>query len=105
MSVDYIANYGIGIRVILSDENHKKEGSDEKYYEILDELLPDHYYYFQTGDGNYTGEENEWYVVLDSPKFIDGVFDGSSYKRELEDILSKDFKLGEFGLVGGLLIW
>ena len=64
MGVDYTGNYGIGVKVI------KKEFTeDSEYYEdfntYLDDVLENtNYYYFEVGEGSYTGEDNYFYICI-----------------------------------------
>jgi len=104
MGVDYTGNYGIGVKVL------KKEFEEEsEYYEdfntYLDDILENtNYYYFEVGEGSYTGEDNDFYICISNP-FEDGlnikdkVFAFYSFLREN----NIEFE-GEFNEVGGLLI-
>lgn len=104
MGVDYTGNYGIGVKVL------KKQFEEEsEYYEdfntYLDDVLENtNYYYFEVGEGSYTGEDNDFYICISNP-FQDGlnikdkVF---AFYKFLQDN-NIEFE-GEFDEVGGLLI-
>ena len=104
MGVDYTGNYGIGVRII------KKEFTeDSEYFEdfniYLDDILEGtNYYYFEVGEGSYTGEKNKFYICI-SELFSDGldikdkVFD--FYKFLHDNTIEWD---GEVEEVGGLLV-
>lgn len=104
MGVDYHGNYGIGVRII------KKEFTeDSEYFEDFNTYLDDtlegtNYYYFEVGEGSYTGEENEIYVCISEP-FKEGL--------NIKDKVFKFYKFlgkneiefeGEINEVGGLLV-
>lgn len=111
MGVDYTAHYGIGIgikTIDFDDESLSEEvrglGCMEEY---LDEKL-DHqkYGWFQSGDGNYTGEINDFFVTINtnSPNEAKLAIDrDSELLTHIKDIGLEP--LGEFGLIGGLEVW
>lgn len=101
MGVDYRANYGIGFKVNLNSGD-----CDFHLGEHLEEVLDGNdYRYFRVGCGNYTGEDDDYFVVLES------VGDLSNLKELLEEL--KSFLLEkqlisedqEADLVGGLYIY
>jgi len=104
MGVDYDANYGIGYKVTESDdlpEEELEDGLTEYIYGNVDDAFE----HFEVGEGNYTGEENDNYIVV-KDAFKDGL-DLTSKKKALDDEL-KRLKLepvGEFADVGGLNVW
>lgn len=104
MGVDYTGNYGIGVQVKRKEFEEDSEYYDD-FYSYLDDVLDGtDYYYFEVGEGSYTGDENEVYICISKP-FKDGY-----------DIVKKSFDLycflaekeieyvGEVDEVGGLLI-
>lgn len=101
MGVDYSANYGIGFKVEFDKQ-------DEDFYlgEYLEDVLENSgYSYFDVGSGMYTGEENDFYVILKSFHPIETLKERSDLLRSflLEQNLIKENQ--EVDLVGGLLIW
>jgi len=103
MGVDYTGNYGIGLRIQLPifEEEHQYYEDEESW---LDQILGEEYYYFDVGEGSYTGEDNDYYVCLKKP-FKDG-YDILDKVVELKKFLSDngiEF-FGEVDEVGGLLI-
>jgi hypothetical protein len=104
MGVDYNANYGIGYQVKGSDDIPE----DQLEYGLAEYLygkLGDEFEHFEVGEGNYTGEENDIYIVVKSA-FKDGL-DLTAKKKALDEEI-KRLKLepvGKFGDVGGLYVW
>lgn len=111
MGVDYTGHYGIGIKIELidfDDENLDKEIAElECMSEVLEEKLDgDKYSWFEVGQGNYTGKDNDYYIEVDEP-FKDGLNNLEEKRDELLKHL-KEIGLepsGEFGVVGGLEVW
>ena len=96
MGVDYTANFGIGFKIKKYDD----------FEELIEENLNNKYSWFEAGDESYTGIENEHYIVVKEP-FKHGFNNLETVKNELESHLI-DIGLaidGDFGVVGGLLIW
>jgi len=105
MGVDYDANFGIGYRLknkFFEDDENGEEFDMESY---LDDVITDDFRYFKTGSGSYTGEENEYYLVIKNP-FETGL-DLTEKKKLLDDFLAKnDLEVdGDFDVVGGLHVW
>lgn len=101
MGVDYSANFGVGFRIKADiDENDELNVID-----YLEELIDvSKYNWFEVGDGNYTGKDNDYYVVLDDIKPINTLEDRIEELRE--HLLSEHFIIEEdWDLVGGLEIW
>lgn len=111
MGVDYSGHYGIGIGVEpidFDDENLSSEVAElECMSEFLDEKLDgEKYGWFEVGQGNYTGEENDFFVEITEP-FADGLNNLELKRDELLNHL-KEIGLtpkGEFGSIGGLEVW
>lgn len=111
MGVDYSGHYGIGIEVEpidFEDENLSSEIAElECMSEFLDEKLDaEKYGWFEVGEGNYTGNDNDYYVEVHKP-FDDGFAELEKKKAELLNHL-KEIGLtpkGEFGAIGGLEVW
>lgn len=106
MGVDYSANYGIGFKVEATARLYDREDDDFILQEYLEETLSDDYRYFEVGDGSYTGEENDVYVIFRDKV---GLAPLENYKdrldvlrKHLEDLL---LEVSEEGLVGGLNVW
>ncbi|OBS12813.1 hypothetical protein ATE49_15365 [Elizabethkingia miricola] len=103
MGVDYSANKGIGFMV---NHNEFEDNEDFDIREYLEEVLRGTgYQYFEVGEGAYTGETNEVYVVLSDFKPIQ---DLEERAQKLKDFLlqlhlvSED---SEYDLVGGLEVY
>ena len=110
MGVDYNGNYGIGCKVNFKPETLKErpEDCEEGLAEFLDMaagLDEELYEWWQTGEADYTDEDNEIYICLNKP-FTSG-FDLTSRK----DALLKEIdRIGlmpatEFDEVGGLHVY
>lgn len=101
MGVDYTAIFGMGYQVA-----EKVLDEDDDFYmdEFLESLCEDKFEYFDTGQGSYTGECNQWYVVLKDP--LKETLDLTEQKNELLKFLNDNEIdiIGNFGLQGGLLI-
>ena len=114
MGVDYYANYGIGQQVKFIDDFNKEniniegldnndfEGFRDFCYELFYLDITDDFRFFEVGEGAYSGENNEIYIVLKEP-FKNG-FDLAEVKESFEKFIkSYGFEtIGDFGLVGGL---
>ena len=104
MSVDYTGNYGIGYEVIFGEDICDEDMSDG-LIDYIDNQIGDNFSCFEVGSGNYTGEDNDVYIVLKNP-FCDGL-DLSSKKIEIDNEI-KRLKLeaiGDFDSVGGVCMW
>lgn len=106
MGVDYSANFGIGYKIKKVSEEVLEEYDVDIGYFFDEKLQPykDEVSYFETGYGRYTGEDNEYFLVLKNPLSI---LDLTHVKETLDVVI---YELGletdsEFGLVGGLLVW
>lgn len=102
MSVDYSANFGIGYKVSLSDEELGELGTHMA--DFLEETLKlTNYMYFETGEGAYTGEDNDFYVILNHEQPLEYVMEDL---EDLEHFLTDNgIKIcSDGGLVGGLLV-
>lgn len=98
MGVDYSAHYGIGIKIQTFEIEDK--------FDFLDENLNEKYTWFETGEGSYTGEENEFYVILkDDSNLLEINLSVEKVKllNHLKEIGIET--IGEFGIVGGLEIY
>lgn len=103
MGVDYSGNFGIGVQIksqILTE--------DHEYYEdfigYLDNALDDtDYFYFEVGDGMYSGEDNDVYVCIDNP-FENGYCGLEEKVSVFYSFLAKNGleRIGEVDVVGGL---
>lgn len=110
MGVDYSAHRGIGIAIQsidFDDENLEKEIAElECMSEVLDDKLNEKYGWFEVGEGNYTGKENDYYVEIISP-FAQGL---NNLETDRDELLKHLIDVGltpsgEFGLIGGLEVW
>lgn len=114
MGVDYSGNYGVGVQVEFDNlynviaEKYEVDTDDAEEYalEYLDELLEGtNYNYFEVGDGNYSGQQNEVYIE------INDVFkDGYDIREKVTNLIKfcEDNGLtmiGEVDVVGGLEIY
>ena len=102
MSVEYRAEFGIGYQINI---DNKEEPND--YLETLfinDSNLNKDFTFIEIGDGDYTGEKNDWFIILKDPN--DKLNDLSKYKLKLEILLKKHniSTINDFGVVGGLYI-
>jgi len=104
MGVDYNGNYGIGVKVI-----RKEFEEGHEYYEDfltwLDEQLEGWAYeYFEVGEGSYTGEEDDIYVVFKNP-FKNGYNLEASVEEMLAFLRIQGIEyVGKVDVVGGLRI-
>lgn len=103
MGVDYYAHSGIGFLVRVP----KKFQDDEDFdlYSHLDEvLINSEYAFFETGQGAYTGEDNDFYVVLESFKPLDDLNQRSESLKSF--LIQHDLidATDEYDLVGGLQV-
>jgi hypothetical protein len=105
MGVDYSAVFGIGVEVDNSyfDQFYDEDDDFVDKYGILDELLSDtDYSYGQSGDGGYTGRENNWYIYINEE-------DSQLWHDELTDLVKfledNDVPFVDEGVVGGLHMW
>lgn len=114
MGVDYSGNYGVGVQVEFDNlyeviaEEFEVDVDDASAYvlDYLDNLLQGtDYYYFEVGDGNYSGQTNEVYIE------INDVFkDGYDIREKVTNLIKfcEDNGLtmvGEVDVVGGLYIY
>ena len=99
MGVEYYANYGIGYKVV-----EKEEELEDGLAGYLYGKVGDAFEHFEVGEGSYTGETNDFYIVIKNA-FKDGL-DLTEKKAQLDEEL-KRLKLlpdSEFGDVGGLFV-
>lgn len=104
MGVDYTANYGIGFQVNVPDYDELEEMNlDLDSY--LSDILPSNTSYFEVGQGNYTGEQNDYYVILDDDEINESLLERCEELRAKllsEGLISSDNKVS---VVGGLNVW
>ena len=103
MGVDYDGMVGVGYQVTESDELTEKD-LEEGLAEYLYDKVGDGFEYFEVGEGCYTDDDNEIYIVV-KDAFKDGL-DLTSKKKALDDELKrlKVKAVGDFGDVGGLYV-
>lgn len=100
MGVDYYANKGIGFMV---NHNEFEDNEDFDIREYLDEVLEGtSYKFFEVGEGAYTGETNEVYVVLSDFKPIQSLEERAQKLKEFLLALHLISEDAEYDLVGGL---
>lgn len=111
MGVAYSGHHGIGVKIKsidFDDENLSDEIRGlEVMCEFLDEKLEnERYSWFEVGGGSYTGNENEYYVVINLP-FATLISNYENEKNALYDYLDQlgITPIGDFGSVGGLEVW
>jgi len=104
MGIDYKGYYGIGYEVIESDKINE-EDIEDGLGEYLYSEVGDDFKYFQTGSGNYTGEEDSCYIVAKEP-FRDGLDLTLTKERVDKELKRLNVEpVGCFGSVGGLYVW
>lgn len=108
MGVDYTGHYGIGLQIEPIDFEDENLSSEIAELEVMSEFLyekleDDRFDWFEVGQGNYTGEDNDFYIEIREP-FADGIESLAKKEQELRDyIKSLGLKAkGEFGAIGGL---
>jgi len=108
MGVDYTSHYGIGFQIKYIDFESENKSSINTEHECLEEYLDEEldselFSWFKVGEGSYTGEQDEYYVTINSP-FESGI-NGLEYKETILRLGLKGLKLepiGSFGSIGGL---
>lgn len=106
MGVDYSGNYGIGIQVYLSDFEEEDDYYEDDLGYIESCLENTNYSYFEVGSGNYSGETDDIYIIIDNP-FEDGYCTLGEKADKLIQFLQENnisFE-GKVDVVGGLRIW
>ena len=104
MGVDYRSNFGIGFQVKAKEFDEDSEFCDMNEF-LEDFCKGNNLEFFETGEAAYSSqEEASFFVTLKDP-FKDGA-DLTGKKEVLFSALwqSKIETIGEFGLVGGLLV-
>ncbi|BAP30125.1 anti-sigma-factor antagonist [Chryseobacterium sp. StRB126] len=101
MGVDYYAHSGIGF-MVRTPKEFEGEGEFD-FFGYLDEVLQDSgYVFFETGEGAYTGEGNDYYVALSEFRPVNNLAeranDLKNYLIEHDLIDPTD----DYDLVGGL---
>ncbi len=105
MGVSYSANYGIGIQVKRKEFSEEDEYYGDFVWYVDDLLVDTEYDYFEVGDGNYTGKEDEIFICIEEP-FEHGFCAAEKEAEKLITFLEKNEieYIGKVGLVGGLRI-
>lgn len=111
MGVDYKANYGLGIELrsseIVKNLRLPEDPEDLEVYEIMEGLsLPSNLRLIQSGDGGYTGDVNDYYIILKEP-LSNGI---TGLKEKSDALIDYVRSLGfttpdEVQLVGGLYVF
>lgn len=104
MGVDYTPNHGIGYKIVGVECEVDEDSSVNEYlYELISNTK--NIRYFETGEGNYTGEDNEMFIVIKKP--LEYGLDLTQKKKELDLFISENKIIveGEFDICGGLLVW
>ena len=104
MSVDYDAYYGIGYEVEANDELEGSEYLDDSLNDYVCCNLGEGFSSFQTGNC-FAGDFDGVFITIDTP-FMFGL--DLSESKKILDTEIKRLKLdsqGNFGVVGGLLVW
>lgn len=106
MGVDYDARFGIGYD--LGQQGERIIGEEPvDIYDFLEEILEGtEFKHIKYGCGNYIGDDNSYCIVFSEPYDI---FDLRPLKEKLDTLLKEkglfDEIEGNFGLVGGMLMW
>ena len=105
MGVDYRAEFGIGYQVEATDDLRDLDVFDiEGLYEYLDNECGSGFKALISGN-YYSGKFNGAFMVLASP-FKSGIdLTSSKWILDEELIRLKVRPVGDFGVVGGLLVW
>jgi hypothetical protein len=106
MGVDYSGNYGIGIQVALPDFEEDSDWYEDELGFLESILLGTNYYYFEVGEGSYTGNTDNIYICIDNP-FKDG-YCALGYKSDVLIKFLQENKIEFYGtidVVGGLRIY
>jgi len=108
MGVDYTGNFGIGFKI----DNNIDFDEDPRFcdYDCMTEYIEDKihedYNFFEVGNGAYTGEEDDFYVVLKNP-FKNGC-NLIKAKGDLREYIALELNLdidGDFDCFGGIRMW
>lgn len=104
MGVDYTGNYGIGVEVYIKELTGEYE--EWSYREYVEDILSsDDYFIFETGDGNYTGHQDDLYVCIKNP-FIEGFCITEKANKLIADLEFNSIEYrGKVNVVGGLYVW
>ena len=100
MGVDYSAVFGIGVKITSFPDEV------EDVYEFMDDTLDGtDFRWGESGEGAYSGEENDFYIFINQP-FENGI-DGLTAKAIdlIEFVKGKGLTTTEVDVVGGLHIW
>lgn len=104
MGVDYDANFGVGVKLLLPEEFNGSDDYEE--YDFMEEIPKSDLFkfdYFQVGN-EYTGYSEGWYLCV-KEAFTDGVFNQNVIDLFIKHL--KDNKIdyeGNIDLVGGLMV-
>lgn len=104
MGIDYRSEVGIGYEVCESEYLFNDEAYDGDFLCYLEYELGEGFSCFSTGNC-YSGNNMQYYVTVDNP-FKDGL-DLTRVKEVIDEELDR-LELescGEFGVVGGMLIY
>lgn len=111
MGVDYIGHYGLGFGIETIDFESNEISKDvkelETMWDLLDEKIDfDKYNWFEVGEGSYTGEENEFYIIIKEPSFTCM----EKLTKERDELIKHIYKIGlnvntGFGVFGGLEVY
>ena len=125
MGVDYTSNYGLGFKIpdyVLEYDNPNEFSKLPKFItkqtetiydmdevcEIITDILKKDGIictYFDVGWGSYGGDNNRYYIIVESP-FVEGVYQSElveKFKIKMHELLGDDLT-GPLDIVGGLLI-
>lgn len=103
MGVDYEAKYGVGVKLAMLSE----EENDMTYYcDELEHKSKGRFACVEVGCGDYSGEDNEFYICLKNP-FENGGGGVSEKICELNRFLKENNvkTVGTIDVVGGLYMW
>lgn len=107
MGVDHTANCGLGYKLVRPTEQELEEKYNDDIYDWVESLDGiEGVDTFDVGDEAYSGDENDWYIVMEDP-FKDGGAALPLKIWEFEKLLKKNgIKVeGEFNLHSGVCVW
>lgn len=105
MGVDYSGHHGIGVKIYTKELEEESEYFED-FLTYLDDIVTEDYFYFEVGDCNYSGEDNDLYLCIKDP-FNGGL---ELFNKRVNDLFLflKENEIEhekQISSVGGLEIW